>query len=166
MLKWIDNVEQLSFFDLMRIYSETNLKDCAMLYPELSTTEALFCVESSFYHFVNDVFFKTNGAKYAVWTQDESWVSALRIEPYFDGMLLSGLETHPDHRKRGYAKRLIGCVISQLKSGTKVYTHIQRNNIASVAAHTACGFSKISDRGHMLDGSVDLNMDTYLTCCP
>lgn len=165
MLKWIEDINQLSFYNLMQIYTETNLKDVEFNYPYLHGNEALFCVESSFYHFLNDVFFKTKGAKYAIWIQNNKWVSALRLEPFVDGMLISGLETHPDHRNCGYAKYLLNGVISQMNSGLKVYAHIDPNNLASIAVHTRCGFNKISSCSHMLNGNIDMNMDTYFLSC-
>jgi L-amino acid N-acyltransferase YncA len=43
-----------------------------------------------------------------------------------------------------------------------VYSHIERNNLASVRAHEKCGFKKITNFAVLLDGSVSQNADTYL----
>ena len=78
--------------------------------------------------------------------------SALRLEPYQDGFLLEALETHPKHRRKGYAKKLISGVLERLPAGTRVYSHISKQNTPSIASHQACGFHTLVDYSVDTDG--------------
>lgn len=106
-------------------------------------------------------FFSVPGAVYCLWLVDGACVSAVRLEPWLDGWLLSGLETAPDQRNRGYARELIKAVQSRFAGG-KLYSHIHHRNRASVRVHEACGFQKISDCATYLDDSVVSHSGTYL----
>ncbi len=44
----------------------------------------------------------------------------------------------------------------------KIYSHIARDNIASVRLHRSCGFEKLLDHAVYVDGSVTHNCCTYL----
>ena len=160
MLKIIDKLEDIRFSELMQVYRESNLENALAFYPDIDRNLALLNVEQDFYAYLRDCFFKTHNAVYAVWIMDGSYVSALRLEPYMDGILLEALETDPDHRGEGYAKRLIGAVLDQTKG--KVYSHVNKKNEASLRAHTACGFQKISDEARYIDGST---VTTSMTLC-
>ena len=92
-------------------------------------------------------------------------MAALRLQRWNDGWLLEGLQTHRDHRRKGYAKALITAVLEELQLD-KIYVHIQRDNIPSIALHQACGFQKILDHAVYLDGSVHPNADTYVYKTP
>ena len=91
-----------------------------------------------------------------MWEEDSRYISALRMEPYKDGLLLEALETHPDYRCRGYAKKLISAVLDHLLSqeSKPIYSHINKRNVASLNTHTACGFQRISEQAVYIDGSV------------
>ena len=67
----------------------------------------------------------------------------------------------PEHRRKGYARMLVTAALEALKM-EKVYVHIVRDNIPSVALHQACGFHKILDHAVYLDGSVHFDADTYV----
>lgn len=114
-----------------------------------------------FYEYLADVFFVTHGARYFVLEEDGAYLSALRIEPFWDGLLLAGLQTHPHHRCRGYALALMGEVLEGLR-GMKIYSHIEKKNPASRAIHEKLGFSRIRDCATLLDGTVTSRFDTYL----
>jgi GNAT superfamily N-acetyltransferase len=112
-----------------------------------------------FYGFLSEDFFLDGIC--CVWEEKGRYVSALRLQPWRDGWLLDGLQTHADHRGRGYAKQLIAESLEALKL-EKVYSHIRRDNAPSIAAHISCGFRKLHDHATYLDGSVHCHSDTYL----
>ena len=116
-----------------------------------------------FYGFLSEVFFPDGIC--CVWEENGRYVAALRLQRWNDGWLLEGLQTHRDHRRKGYAKALITAVLEELQLD-KIYVHIQRDNIPSIALHQACGFQKILDHAVYLDGSVHPNADTYVYKTP
>lgn len=156
MLKLFFQLRELHFSDLMDVYTEGNSENAEVLYPYYDANFGILRAEQDFYQYLHDVFFRTEGAFYAVWIEGKTYVSALRLEPYRDGLLLEALETHPSYRNRGYAKRLISCVLDYLRSnGCKcVYSHISKLNTPSLRTHSACGFKKIADHAVNIDGSV------------
>lgn len=116
-----------------------------------------------FYGFLSEDFFPDGIC--CVWEENGRYVAALRLQRWNDGWLLEGLQTHRDHRRKGYAKALITAVLEELQLD-KIYVHIQRDNIPSIALHQACGFQKILDHAVYLDGSVHPNADTYVYKTP
>ena len=74
-----------------------------------------------------------------IWVENGCYVSALRMQPWKDGYLLEGLQTHREHRGRGYAKQLLVAALNATPCH-KIYAHIRRENAPSIAVHTACGF--------------------------
>ncbi len=161
MLTVAKSLRELHFSSLMAVYEEGNRENGEDHYPRLSAQEQLLQAEQDFYNYLRDGFFHEQGAAYYIWTAEGQYVSALRLEPYQDGMLLEALETHPAFRCRGYAKKLIRAVLEQTEYG-KIYVHISRKNAPSIAVHTVCGFRKILDYGVYVDGSVNRYTDTYL----
>lgn len=153
MLHIARSLRQLQFSQLMEVYIEGNLEKVE---EGLSLLEA----EQDFYQYLRDVFFPTPGALYCVWIEGGTYVSALRLEPYQDGWLMEAVETAPQHRRRGYARKLIHSVI-QTPEFTKIYSHIHRDNTASLCLHEACGFRKWLDYGVYIDGSVNHRTLTY-----
>ena len=142
MLTVAKSMGQLRFSQLAEVY-------------ETETLEA----EQALYDFLRHDFFP-NGIC-CLWEEKGRYVAVLRLQPWKDGWLLDGLQTHRDHRRKGYAKSL---VLASLEKANveKVYVHIQRQNAASIALHTACGFQKICNYATYLDGSVYHSADTYL----
>ena len=112
-----------------------------------------------FYGFLCEDFFPDGIC--CVWEENGRYVAALRLQRWQDGYLLEGLQTHREHRGRGYAAKLVCAALETLKM-KKVYSHIRRDNAPSVAVHTACGFQKILDHATYLDGSVHFDTDTYV----
>lgn len=151
----------ISFSALMEVYRESNQKKAEEEWRKLPTQFALQQAEQDFYLYMKDVFFRLPDACYAIWVDSGQYVSALRLEPYRDGLLLTALETHPDYRKNGYAQKLINAVCAE-KPGVKIYSHIHRKNAASLKVHSNCGFRKILDHASYLDGSVDYRACTFL----
>ena len=164
MLVLIKSMKELNFGQLMSVYEEGNLENGREFYPGLSQNQQILRAEQDFYQYLRESFFQTEGAFYAVWTEKGYYVSALRLEPYQDGLLLAALETAPDKRRQGYACRLLGAVQDWLSQHgpIKVYSHVSRKNAASQRSHQSCGFTKILDHAVYADGSVLTNSDTYL----
>lgn len=161
MLTVARSLRELRFFSLMSVYEESNRENGEEFYPHLSKQEQLLQAEQDFYNYLHDGFFPQANAAYFIWSEQGQYVSALRLEPYQDGLLLEALETSPEYRGRGYAKQLIRAVLEAAEYD-KIYAHISRRNAASIAVHTACGFRKILDYGVYVDGSVNHYTDTYL----
>ena len=163
MLQLIRNFYQLNFRSLTEVYRETCQRNGGHNYPHQPLFQQLLMAEQDLYG-ETKCFFADPNAFYAVWEQDGRYMSALRMEPYKDGLLLEGLETAPDLRGNGYAKKLVLAVLSALsnESGLPVYSHIDKNNKASLAVHRACGFEKVRDCAVFADGSVSGNACTML----
>ena len=161
MLKVIENIGQLKFYDLMQVYEESNLAIGAGKYPLLSKDEQLREAEQDFYQYLLSVFFKQSYCKYAIWEEKSQYCSAVRLEPYQDGILLCSLETAPALRRKGYAKQLLLSLQGYL-CGKKIYSHISKGNAASIAVHKSCGFQIIKEYAVHVDGSVFRDSITML----
>lgn len=160
MLYLAKNMNQLTFSKLMSVYVEGNLENGQDLWPQLSDNEQLLRAEQAFYHYLNDDFFRASGAVYAIWTEEDKYISALRLEPYQDGLLLEALETAPEYRKMGYAFRLIEAIKREFLG--KIYSHVGKRNMASLRTHEKCGFDRILDHAVYIDGTVARN--AYTLC--
>jgi RimJ/RimL family protein N-acetyltransferase len=156
MLLIADRISKLSFSGLMQVYAESNAlnaedQECSIL-----------DIEQGFYDYLRGSFFAQENSFYAVWLEAGEYVSALRMEPFKDGFLLAALETAPQHRRKGYAGKLIEAVLALDNfTGKPIYSHIHKKNRASQAVHAACGFVKIMDRALYLDGSANSYCDTW-----
>ena len=160
MLLIATSIRQLRFGELMEVYADSNTEK-ASDWPNLPHGYALTLAEQDFRQYLDEVFFRTSGAICALWEESGKYVSVLRLEPYKDGLLLEGLETHPDHRKKGYAAKLVTAVQQQLGS-VKMYSHVSKRNTASLKTHEKCGFLQISDHAVYINGSVDYRCCTLL----
>lgn len=161
MLLVMHRLHQLEFGKLMQVYEESNRENGAECFPDLEPHRQLLQAEQDFYAYLRSGFFTAPEDRYCIWQEQGQYLAALRLQRYQDGLLLEALETHPEHRNRGYAKRLIRSVQETVGQG-KIYVHISRRNGPSIAVHTACGFRKILDYGVYADGSVNRHTDTYL----
>lgn len=164
MLKIATNMRELNLSALMDVYQEGNAEYGADRYPGASPAEQLLLAEQDFYQYLSQCFFPVEGAVYALWELDGGYASALRLEPYQDGLLLEALETAPHKRRQGYACQLLRAVQDWLSQHgrIKVYSHVSRKNTASQRSHQSCGFVKILDHAVYADGSVLSGSDTYL----
>ncbi len=160
MLTVATSLRQLNWAQLMALYEEGNRENGEDLYPNRPPEQQLFLAEQDFYDYLRGEFFSQPGDRYCLWTVDGTYVSALRLQNYQDGLLLEALETHPGHRGRGYAKRLIRAVLETVE-GQRVYSHISPRNGPSLAVHKACGFEKILNHSVYADGSVNSRCHTY-----
>lgn len=154
-------MHQLRFGQLMEVYAESNRENGEDFFPDCTPQDQIIRAEQEYYTYLADCFFQEKDAAYYIWSVDGQYVSALRLEPYQDGMLLEALETHPEHRGRGYATALVQAVLQQTMY-PKIYVHISRKNAPSIAVHTSCGFRKILSFARYADGSVLYSSDTYL----
>ena len=159
MLEVFDSLKNLNFQMLMDVYAQSNRENAEVYFPQLSKPQGVAMVEQQFYTFLQEVFFKTRDSRYCVWLADGKYVSALRLEPYRDGLLLEALETAPEQRHKGYGRRLMQAALGQIQ-GKPVYSHVGKRNAASLALHMGCGFEKIQDCAVYIDGSVSQNAVT------
>ncbi len=161
MLKIVNRMNDFSFGKLMEVYEEGNLENGQDMWPDEPEGRQIALAEQEFYSYLQQVFFKTEGAVYLIWEEQGVYVSALRLEPYQDGLLLEALETAPRYRNMGYGVRLVSAAVAYA-NGKKIYSHVSRKNIPSLRTHEKCGFVKVSDHALYADGSVD---DRCCTLC-
>lgn len=160
MLTIATSLRQIRFGELMEVYADSN-EEKASDWPNLPHGYALTLAEQDFRQYLDEVFFRTPDVFCAIWQESGKYVSVLRMEPYKDGLLLEGLETHPCHRKKGYAAALITAVQQHL-GPVKIYSHVSKRNTASLKTHEKCGFRQISDHAVYISGSVDYRCCTLL----
>ncbi len=155
-LKLAFHLRELNFSALMDVYAEGNAENAEEFYPNEDRNTAILRAEEFFYQYLSHSFFSVKDAVYAVWEEKGMYFSALRLEPYRDGLLLEALETHPDYRRQGYAKKLLLAVLQWLRQqgSGPVYSHIHKRNTASLQTHLSCGFERISEQAVYIDGSV------------
>ena len=152
MLYLVTKLREVNFSALMGVYEEGNRENGALVHPGLPQGQQILRAEQSFHQYLKEVFFPTAGAVYAIWVENDIYVSALRLEPYEDGLLLEALETAPAHRRKGCAEKLIRAV--QAEFPQKIYSHVSKKNTASLAFHQKCGFRQVLDYAKYIDGSV------------
>ena len=163
MLHIYENISSIDFRQLMDVYAEGNQINGDERYSGYPENLRILYSEQDFYNYLV-LFFEDSASKYAVWTHENRYVAALRLERYSDGLLLTALETEPAHRRQGFATALIGAVLCYLKSnGTgKLYSHVAKLNQASLTAHKNCGFDVVSNQATYLDGTIMNNSYTLL----
>lgn len=161
MLIVANKLNELAFGKLMEVYTEDNLENGRDLWPEEPESRQIALAEQEFYQYLQQVFFKTNGAKYLIWEEKGRYVSALRLEPYRDGLLLEALETAPSYRRKGCAAKLVQAALAYA-GNVKIYSHVGKKNTASFRTHEKCGFVRILDYAVYADGSVN---DRCCTLC-
>ena len=145
-MKIIHSVKAIDFRLLADVYIQSSREQGRLNYPGYPVQQQILLAEQELYGDLK-CFFDTVNSFYAVWEIEGRYVSALRMEPYQDGMILEGLETAPQDRGNGYAKKLVSAVLSELsKHGNGIiYSHVDNKNAASMAVHLACGFEKVKD---------------------
>lgn len=150
-------LRDISFGKLMEVYLEGNQENGAELAPDEPVDRQIMQAEQAFYAYLNDSFFRTPGALYEIWPENGKYISALRLEPYRDGLLLEALETRPDSRRQGYAYSLLSEVLkgNDISQYGRVYSHVRKSNTASLRTHQKAGFRIESDYAHYIDGSIN-----------
>ena len=166
MLRLHNRLDTLDFGQLMLTYEEWNKMNGASRYPECSENLQILYAEQDFYFFLKD-FFKNTNAVYCVWEDCDKYTAALRLEPYLDGHLLEALETMPTERRKGHAMRLVRAVLQYLPGtgANRIYSHVAKDNAASLYLHQKCGFSVISNEAVFIDNSYHPDYYTLLYKC-
>ncbi len=155
MLRVVTSFSKLNIGQLLKVYSESILADAQEKSTGNLESVGILSAEQCVLSYLVE-FFAQEDAFLALWVFDDSYVSAVRMEPYKDGYLLSGLETAPDARRCGYATALLQAVLRYMhvNMSGKVYSHVDKKNVASLAVHAACGFQRVAEHAVYLDGSV------------
>ena len=145
---------------IVNSFSQLNIPQFLAVYAQ--STGCVPHKEAAFLSYLQEDFFRQKGAFYALWEVEGVYRSALRLEPYRDGLLLQALETKPDDRRNGFSYALLSCALEHLRSEgyTGVYSHVAKNNRASLALHKKCGFVQFSESARLLDGTVTQNACT------
>ena len=159
MLVVIHSMRELNFGQLMAVYEESNRKNGKEFWPEQPEGQQILRAEQDFYQYLWESFFHAKGSFYAIWSEKGQYVSALRLEPYQDGLLLEALETAPEYRCKGYASTLIRAV-QELPEIEKIYAHVHKKNTPSLHTHESCGFQRVLEHAVYIDGSVRTNSST------
>lgn len=154
MLITAKSLRELKFGALMSVYEEGNRENGAELWPDLPENQRIIRAENDFYQYLREIFFAQPGAVYCIWEAGGKYVSALRLEPYRDGLLLEALETAPEQRRKGYAEELIRGVLESC-GACKIYSHVSKRNVPSLGIHEKCGFRRILEYAVYVDGSVN-----------
>lgn len=162
MLIEVKSFEALDFAALMEVYIEGNQENADEFFPDEPPETKMELAHNAFRQYLRESFFQIPAACCWIWAEGDRYISALRLEPHGDGWLLEALETRPDCRRQGYARKLITAVLERLPAGTRVYSHVSKRNAASLAAHRSCGFVKLLDYVTEDDGS---RSDHQVTFC-
>ena len=178
MLVIANRLRDISFGALMEVYLDANRAPGRALAPQETEERQIALSEQDFYSYLHDSFFSCPGAMYCIWEVDKRYVSALRLEPYQDGLLLEALETAPSQRRKGYAVQLIQSVQRMLErqGSVRLYSHVNKKSLPSLNTHFRCGFEPHLDYAACIDGSVSyrsctLRYETAVSgqgerCCP
>lgn len=154
MLRVFHRFREMDFEKLMAVYQEGNLENAQAFFPNDLPEVQLNKAQDAFAEYLREDFFRVKGAFYAVWEAENRYISALRMEPFEDGLLLEALETMPGYRRKGYAAKIICAVLKALPAGTTVYSHVHKRNTASLATHRHCGFQEALEYARYVDGTV------------
>lgn len=151
-LKIVKNMGSFPFSKMMELYSHSNASAARERYPQETEFQGLYRVEMEFYQYLRHDFFAMEDNFYAIWLEAGIPVSAARFERWKDGYLLEALETHPDYRGKGYAV----CVLQEALEliSLPVYSHVRKENKASLRVHEKCGFV-ISRDTALVNGNFD-----------
>ena len=147
----------MKYSELMHLYRDEIANAGQIEYPDLPENQQVMEAEQDFYDYLTTQFFRQSNSLYCVWELEGHYKAALRLEPFRDGLIICALHTDLMERKKGYAKKLL-CEVQEIfaKNGSIcLYSHVSKNNPASLMVHKACGFHIIKDNATYLDGSVD-----------
>jgi len=159
MLKIVNKICDVDFTQMANVYLQSNLEYGRSNCRNGTTWEQLRCGEMNMRDSLC-CFLRTKGAILALWDCGGCCVSALRLEPYLDGFLLSCLETAPEACGKGYGTELVKAAAAYIDG--RVYSHIHKKNAASLAVHKKASFVICADHARLLDGTVS---QAYYTLC-
>lgn len=155
MLQFVTSISELNMGQLLYVHKQSIYTSCDDRERHSSGFSEALQAEQDFFDYIHDFFRRHNGI-YALWVVNGRCCSALRLEPYSGGLLLSGLETAQEVRGNGYATALVRSVLEHLKTTDykKVYSHVDKNNRPSLRVHNNCGFHRVLEHAVYVDGSV------------
>lgn len=161
-MQLVRSMSELDMRQLLRVHEESIYALCAGNSYHICGSVPELQAEQDFYDYLTD-FFREYAGIYALWVIDDRYCSALRLEPYDDGLLLSGLETALEARGNGYATSLVVAVLKHLSASgyRKLYSHVRKDNIQSLQIHNTCGFQRVMEHAVYVDGSVYHNSCTF-----
>ena len=137
---------------LMDVYREDNEENAAVFFPMIrDKMTAVKLTEEEYLKYLKREFLRDPGNALWVLEADGVWVSALRTYPAAgNAQYIEAVETHPDHRRRGYAAKLLTDVLARLKQEgcVKVCDCVEKENTASLKLHERCGFRIARDPGY------------------
>ena len=167
MVTYIQKIRDCDISALFSVYSQSLEEARTLHYSRLDANEGFLLASQDYYQYLSQVFFRTPGAVLAVYSHNGEYVSALRLEPYQDGYLLNALETAPDCRGKGFGKHLVEEVIAYCRAaGIHVlYSHVDKQNVASQKLHLAVGFTVVSRNATLLDGTFSTQYETLCFFC-
>ena len=148
----INSFDQVDRRKLMDVYRESNIENTDYFYPDVSDKdEALQRVECDYLNYIGNDFLADSKNQYMVLERDGIWVCALRLYRIDDRLyFIEALETHPEHRRKGYGAQLLAGVIDLLKrqGAYTIRDCVDKKNIASLLTHQKVGFVVYSDEGY------------------
>ena len=156
MLTILNSAKNADFSALSAIYEERIFADGKKNYPREDASVQYLLEQQTFYSYVRN-FLENQQGIWALWRAEGSFVAACRLEQYQDGFLLTGLETLPSARGKGYATAVVNAALQYAANVgvAAVYSHVAKDNYGSLAVHKKCGFTVISDTALLLDGTAE-----------
>lgn len=145
MLLVLQSPDELDVPKLLAIYQESSQENCQKMFPAETFTASLEQYEAGYTAFMREEYFAKPGRFWMVETTDGLWASALRLLPLEEPntWLIGALETHPEHRRKGYAARLITNAIrfmEEAHGSITLLSGVGKRNTASLQTHLRCGF--------------------------
>ena len=86
MLRVFHRFREMDFEKLMAVYQEGNLENAQAFFPNDLPEVQLNKAQDAFAEYLREDFFRVKGAFYAVWEAENRYISALRMEPFEDGL--------------------------------------------------------------------------------
>lgn len=145
MLTYIRDTKSIPFFEISQVYQQS-IED-----PDRS--DNLWQEEQDLYHELLDLVEHRKGVL-AMWRTEQGIQTVLRLEKHLDGYLIHSLQTRQQSRRKGFALKLMTAVLQDHPKGTVFYSHVMKDNVASLQLHLRCGFQVHSDMARLMDGTV------------
>ncbi|MBE5906465.1 MAG: GNAT family N-acetyltransferase [Lachnospiraceae bacterium] len=170
-LKFV-TLESMNLQKLMEIYREGNEENISYFFPdETDRLAGLRKVEQKFHDYLKTDFFSKEGNIYYVLEEEGNWISAIRLFPVEgkkNTFYAEALETAPEYRRKGYAKKMMNLLFGKLKEdgSFEITDTVNKKNEASLKLHLACGFEIFKDPAVcVLNGHVDERAYTMRYAC-
>lgn len=141
MLKIATQIDEETIERLMTVYSES-MNDMRENFTDDAEMRAAYA------SFLRDFVKNPKQLIMAEASDSGEWVSALRAIEANEGLwFFEAVETKPQERRKGFGKALLCHTIDYLKNigMTEVTCTVSKDNFASQALHTKCGFVQTDD---------------------